>query len=171
MQRSIYIKDDDVHYFDRAQEIAGAESLSVVITEAVRKYVVDHETRQAGYEEIVLKVGPEGYERTKRFIGRFLADDVLYVGRTSDRRDKRWELAVYETAKGRLVLYAEFSTAWQGEQGHSHLVLFNTTGQFFRDARSGVTADDDYTEIPIPGSLADAVEEALGRETGEWLDI
>ena len=171
MQRSIYIKDDDAHLFDRAQEIAGAESLSVVITEAIRKFVTDHETRQAGYEEIVLKVGPEGHERTKRFIGRLLADDVMYVGRTSDRRDKRWDLTVYETAKGRLVLYAEFATAWQGEQGHSHLVLFNSADQFFRDARSGVSVDDDYAEIPLPGSLADAVEEALGRETGEWLDI
>lgn len=172
-QTTIYIKEEDLPVFERAKQIAGEESLSSVIAQAVRQFVTTHETREKGYEEIKLLVGREDMERTKRFVGRFLAEEEVYVGKTNDRRDRRWKLTAYETAKGKIVIFAKYITLWQHEMSHSHMLIFNSLEDLQRDAKPGKIFDehDDYAEIPFPGSLLDAIEEALGRDPGEWLDI
>ena len=49
--KTIYVSDDDLPLFQRAQEIAGGK-LSAAITAALRRYVEVEEGRQQGFEEV-----------------------------------------------------------------------------------------------------------------------
>lgn len=70
--KTIYVSDDDLPLFTRAQELVGG-NLSGAIVTALRRFIDVEEGKQAGYEEVVLPVGPDGARR-QRFSGRSLAD-------------------------------------------------------------------------------------------------
>ena len=69
--KTIYVSDDDLPLYKRAQELAG--NLSSAISIALRKYVELEEGRLEGYDEITVRVGP-GAGRKQRFSGVLLAE-------------------------------------------------------------------------------------------------
>ncbi|MFD1052468.1 hypothetical protein ACFQ1S_46215, partial [Kibdelosporangium lantanae] len=69
--KTIYVSDEDMPVFRRAQELAGS-NLSAAITAALRRYVEIEEGRLAGYDEIVLPVGIDNAGRKVRFSGVLL---------------------------------------------------------------------------------------------------
>jgi EXLDI family protein len=54
--KTIYVADDAQELFQRAQELAGG-NLSSAITTALKRYVEAEDARQAGYDEVIVKVG------------------------------------------------------------------------------------------------------------------
>ncbi len=54
--KTIYVSDDAQELFQRAQELAGG-NLSSAITTALKRYVEGEDARQAGFEEVIVKVG------------------------------------------------------------------------------------------------------------------
>jgi EXLDI family protein len=54
--RTIYVSDEDQPVFKRAQELAG-DNLSSAISQALKRFVEVEEAREAGYDEVVVKVG------------------------------------------------------------------------------------------------------------------
>nr|BFE85439.1 hypothetical protein GCM10020093_080400 [Planobispora longispora] len=66
--KTIYVSDEDLPLFNRAQELAGGK-LSAAISMALRRYVEMEEGRQEGYDEIVVKVGQGAAVRKQRFQG------------------------------------------------------------------------------------------------------
>ncbi|BCB75612.1 hypothetical protein Pflav_020220 [Phytohabitans flavus] len=70
--KTIYVSDDDMPLFRRAQELAGG-NLSAAISTAVRRYVDIEEGRQEGYDEIIVRIGP-GKGRKQRFSGVLLGE-------------------------------------------------------------------------------------------------
>src|SRR5260221_8430078 len=65
--KTIYVSDDDLPFYERAQDLA-AGNLSAAISAAVRRYVQVEEGRQEGYDEIIVRVGA-GAGRKVRFSG------------------------------------------------------------------------------------------------------
>ncbi|MGV9712643.1 EXLDI protein [Gordonia sp. NPDC003424] len=96
--KTIYVSDDDIALLNRAQEVSGG-NLSGAIIEALRAYIRSADHRDAGFEEVVLRDGPNGIRR-KRFFGRQLATDIVYDDSTGNATERR----VYEGPTGKLVL-------------------------------------------------------------------
>src|SRR5688572_7587509 len=70
--KTIYVAEDDLPLFERAQELAGA-NLSSAIVRALRKFIELEEARQHGLDEITVLVGTPGIHKQKRFMGTRLA--------------------------------------------------------------------------------------------------
>ncbi|WHT15708.1 EXLDI protein [Crossiella sp. CA-258035] len=108
--KTIYVSGDDLELFARAQELAGG-SLSAAIVAALRRYVDMEEGRAAGFDEVVVKVGP-GVGRKVRFSGVLLGE----WGNASDQRVEVYR--VYRSRTGKFVLHIDRSPEWTaGEPG------------------------------------------------------
>ena len=107
--KTIYVSDADTPLFDRAQELAGG-NLSSAIAAALRRYVENEETLEAG--EIIIKVGAHGAYRQQRFSGR-------QVGKLSIPSPDQTRLLLYRvylTNKGNLAVYIRETPHWAGRR-------------------------------------------------------
>ncbi|NEW38573.1 EXLDI protein [Nocardia cyriacigeorgica] len=99
--KTIYVADDDLALFQRAQELVGGNLSGAVVT-ALRRFIELEEGRQEGFEDIVLRVGHNG-ARQVRFEGALL-------GEWRDVNDTRTEhVRVFRSRKGKFVLHAQYS--------------------------------------------------------------
>ena len=171
--KTIYVSDDDLPLYKKAQELAG--NLSSAISIALRKYVEMEEGRLEGYDEITVRVG-RGTGRKQRFSGVLLAEG----GRSNKTGYEAFK--VYRSRTGKYVLHADrrnqftvnadderYLTGWRSwvgnwssdqswsmAQGESTLQVFETVEEL-RDL--------------IPEDLYALVEEAESHPTVEDLDI
>ena len=97
--RTIYVSEGDQEIFKRAQELAG-DNLSAAITNALKRYVDLEDARQAGFDEIVVKVGL-GAGRKVRFTGVLLGEWMDTVG----ERFEHW--SVYRGPTGKFAVHVE----------------------------------------------------------------
>ena len=102
--KTIYVSDDDLPLYQRAQELAGG-NLSAALARALRRFVEVEEGRQEGYDEITVKVGP-GAGRKVRFSGVLLGE----WGHSTGSRVE--EFRVYRTRTGKFVVYMTRSPDW-----------------------------------------------------------
>jgi EXLDI family protein len=102
--KTIYVSDEDLPLFQRAQELAGGK-LSTAISVALRRYVEMEEGRKEGYDEIIVQVG-QGTGRKQRFSGVLLGE----WGRTTGNRMEMFR--VYRSRQGRYVLHVDRSPDW-----------------------------------------------------------
>lgn len=110
--KTIYVSDDDLALFERAQELAGA-NLSAAIVRALRRFIELEEAKERGLDEITVMVNSEGAHRYKRFIGQSL---VRWVQPT--RNNKGTEVMnVYRTAGKRYALHTRTLPDWKPEFG------------------------------------------------------
>jgi EXLDI family protein len=105
--KTIYVADSDLPLFERAQTLAG-NNLSAAIAHALRRYVEVAGAGEQGYTEITVRVGDKGTYTMKRFLGRPLAH--RRVREAGSSRVIRYR--VFQTAKGKLVLYTKISPDW-----------------------------------------------------------
>ncbi|MFQ6329563.1 EXLDI protein [Nocardia sp. NBC_01009] len=99
--KTIYVSDDDLALFQRAQELVGG-NLSGAVTTALRRFIELEEGRLEGYDEVVLRVGHNGV-RQVRFSGALL-------GEWRDVNEQRIEhVQVYRSRKGKFVMHAQYS--------------------------------------------------------------
>jgi EXLDI family protein len=103
--KTIYVSDDDLELYQRAQELAGG-NLSAAIAAALRRYVEIEEGRQVGYDEITVSVGHGGIRRKQRFSGVLLGEWERMTGSRMER------YRVYRTQRGRFVLHMGRSAEW-----------------------------------------------------------
>jgi len=106
MNKTIYVRDEDVATWERAKELAG-EKLAPIIAEALRRFVAEKEAEPRGFGRIELSFNDgdsKGLPRRKAFFGRWVfppdkpecLSDV-----TGSGRDRYCAVAI--TAKGALV--------------------------------------------------------------------
>ncbi|MGW0183515.1 EXLDI protein [Nocardia sp. NPDC003345] len=99
--KTIYVADDDLPLFQRAQELVGGNLSGAVVT-ALRRFIELEEGKVEGYDEVVLRVGHNGV-RQVRFQGSLL-------GEYRDEDDERMEhVRVFRSRKGKFVLHAQYS--------------------------------------------------------------
>jgi EXLDI family protein len=121
--KTIYVSDDDMPLFERAQELSG-DKLSSVIARALRRFVEVEEARGRGLEEITVLVGKPGALRRKRFIGTRL----VRVFQDSSKGEvpeavnifqgKGTEVVnIYQTAGNRFALHVHTILDWEASWG------------------------------------------------------
>jgi EXLDI family protein len=97
--KTIYVSDNDLPVYQRAQELAG-DNLSAAIAAALRRYVDVEESRHDGFDEIVVRVGPPP-GRKVRFMG-------VLLGEWTDSGWSRFEaIRVYRSQKGKYVVHTD----------------------------------------------------------------
>ena len=99
-RKNIYVRDEDQDVWERAEKLADGDSISAIVTEALRQFVL-HREQSSGtglYERQELEIASVDQrlnaidgERKIAFQGRLLVSDDLYD--------------VYETAKHQLLFY------------------------------------------------------------------
>lgn len=157
--KTIYVSDDDLPLFQRAQEIAGGK-LSVAIAAALRRYVEVEEGRQQGYEEVIVRVGP-GLGRKQRFAGMLLAE----MEQTGNERDETYR--IYRTRTEKFVVHHERSEA--------HVNTGPNAEKYRTGWRAWVgdwSANQSWTRIPADSTLRivgdlDALREIIPHELYE----
>jgi EXLDI family protein len=105
--KTIYVSDDDLPLFERAQELAGA-NLSSSIVQALRRFVELEEARQKGFNEITVIVNSEGAHRRKRFIGQRL---VRWLQPTANGKGTHI-INIYRTAGKRYAVHTRTLPEW-----------------------------------------------------------
>ncbi|MEV0199794.1 EXLDI protein [Nonomuraea sp. NPDC050691] len=161
--KTIYVSDEDLPLFQRAQELAGGK-LSTAISVALRRYVEMEEGRQEGYDEIIVKVG-QGAGRKQRFSGVLLGE----WGRTQRNRVEMFR--VYRSRQGRYVLHVDRSADWTDNSGGDNWL----EGMFSRGAWRTYLglADSSWGFIEGEATLevVDTVEELRGKIPEEFYDL
>jgi EXLDI family protein len=173
--KTIYVSDDDLPLYQRAQELAGG-TLSAAISTALRRYVEVEEGRKQGYDEIVLRVGP-GLGRKRRFSGVLLAE---WNRSTNDRTEA---YRVYQARSGKFVVHIERSEAhtsnnpdaekwntgwraWVGDWSANQIWTRTPAESSLRIAESL----DELRDL-VPVELYDVVADIADQPTIEDLDI
>src|SRR5262245_14303364 len=110
--KTIYVSEDDLPLFERAQELSGA-NLSSAIVRALRRFIELEEARQRGFDEITVIVNGEGAHRRKRFLGYRL---VRWLQPTANGKGTEI-LNVYRTAGDRYALHTPSLPDWKASAG------------------------------------------------------
>jgi EXLDI family protein len=172
--KTIYVSDDDLTLYTRAQELSGG-NLSATITIALKRYVEVEEGRREGYDEITVKVGV-GPGRRVRFSGVLLGE----WGRSTSKTVEVYR--VYRTLKGKFAIHVERSPdyVWSGDNAkgggwrgvlQAYLGPNQTWGSTQGDASLDVVDTADELRARIPAELADLIAAVLDQPTIEQLDI
>jgi len=172
--KTIYVADDDLPLFRRAQEIGGG-NLSAAILAALRRYVEVEEGRREGYDEITVKVGP-GAGRKQRFTGVLLGE----WGRSTSKTVELFK--VYRSQKGKFVVHTERSPdyVWTagdnpGAGGWRGLLNAFNPNQTWGATQGEATLDvvDTVEELreKIPPELYDLIASVAEQPPVEDLDI
>jgi EXLDI family protein len=171
--KTIYVSDDDLPLYKRAQELAG--NLSSAISIALRKYVELEEGRLEGYDEITVRVG-RGTGRKQRFSGVLLAEG----GRSSSTGYEAFK--VYRSRTGKFVLHADrrsqFAVSGDDERylsGWRSWIGNWSTDQSWSmvQGEQTLTVVDTVEELRalVPDDLYVLIEEAAEQPAVEDLDI
>jgi EXLDI family protein len=172
--KTIYVSDDDLALYARAQELSGG-NLSATISTALKRYVEAEEGRREGYDEITVKVGV-GPGRKVRFSGVLLGE----WGRSTSKTVEIYR--VYRTLKGKFAIHVERSPdyVWSGDTAkgsgwrgvlQAYLGPNQTWGSTQGDASLDVVETPDELRARIPAELADLIAAVLDQPTIEELDI
>ena len=172
--KTIYVSDDDLPLYRRAQELAGG-NLSAAISTALRRYVEIEEGRQEGYDEIIVRVGP-GKGRKQRFSGVLLGE----WGHSTSQRVEVFR--VYRTRTGKFVVHVERSAGWMtGPDPEKWASGWRSwVGNWSSNQTWGMTPAESTLHIAdsldelrdlLPAELFDMVVDAADQPTIEDLDI
>jgi EXLDI family protein len=172
--KTIYVSDDDLPLYQRAQELAGG-NLSATIAAALRRLIEAEEGRLEGYDEIIVKVGL-GAGRKQRFTGLLLGE----WGRSTSSRVEVFR--VYRTRTGKYAVHIvrspewtsgsdseKWSTGWRSYVGNWSS---NQTWSFTQgEATLRVAESLDALRDMIPPELYDMVAALAEQPAVEDLDI
>jgi hypothetical protein len=106
MNKTIYIKDEDVAVWEKAKELAG-EKLSPIIVDGLRRYVAENEAKVKGFERIELSysdLDSNGLTRRKAFYGRWIFPPSKPLDLWHDEQEDADRYIVAVTAKGSVVI-------------------------------------------------------------------
>ncbi|MGO9228630.1 MAG: hypothetical protein ACLQKA_05375 [Bryobacteraceae bacterium] len=111
MNKTIYIRDKDEPIWERARELAGAEGISSIVVESLKKFVAHKEAEEAvakGFERIVVKFNDASAHhipRIKAFYGKWIIPIAEPLKVCTEDGDTSWWYSVAVTAKGSAVVF------------------------------------------------------------------
>ena len=156
--KTIYVSEDDLPLYQRAQELAGG-NLSAAISAALKRHVDIEEGRRDGYDEIIVRVGT-GHRR-QRFSG-------VLIGEWGHSTSQRVEVyRVYRTRSGKYAVHIERSAEWTSGPDAERWA----TG--WRSWVGNWSSDQTWTMTPAEASLqvADTLEELRALLPAELYDL
>jgi len=169
--KTIYVSDDDLPIYGRAQELAGG-NLSAAIARALRRFVDVEESRREGYQEFTVRVGPTPSKKI-RFTGVPLGEWLSTVNGASEH------VRVFGTRSGKYVIHTDRSAGftmvdsqgkpagWRGHLGIGD-VSYGTS-----PARSTLDIVDDLDGVRerVPPPLYDIVVSSVHPAPVEDLEV
>lgn len=170
--KTIYVSDDDLPLYKRAQELSGG-NLSSAIALALRRYVDVEEGREEGFQEIVVKVGPGGV-RKQRFSGVLLGE----WGRSTSQKVEEYK--VYVSRSGKFVLHVSRSPEWKSGDDKHNSGWRSWIGNWSSNQTWGYTPAESTLHVVdtldelltlVPDELHDMVAAAAQQPQVEDLDI
>jgi|HubBroStandDraft_1064217.scaffolds.fasta_scaffold61762_4 hypothetical protein len=109
MNKTVYLRDDEVPLWEKARELSG-DKLSPVIVAALKRFVAEREAEAKGYERIEVSFNDSQdhwMPKIKAFYGRWIIDREKPL-KLHDEDGHEFDLfSVAETAKGNVVVYTE----------------------------------------------------------------
>lgn len=168
--KTIYVSDNDLPLYERAQDLAGG-NLSAAIVTALRRFVEVQEASIEGYQEITVQVGLGKGGRKLRFSGMLLGEWRHYTG------DREERYRVYRTPKGKFALHLERSPEWtagpNNTGGWRSYLGMGTQDWRFAQGQSTLEVVDSLEALRelIPPELYEIVVSMAEQLTVEELDI
>lgn len=131
MNRTIYVRDEDVPTWERARELAG-DKLSPVILDGLRRFVATKEAEGKGFERIEVlyqDAAENGLPKAKAFFGRWIFPrDKPYRLETDGAFGSSQDCtAVAVTAKGRIVILQWHE--YEGEPSAQFFKVYDTLNE------------------------------------------
>ena len=166
--RTIYVSEDDQSLFQRAQELAGG-NLSSAITSALKRYVEVEDARQAGFDEVIVKVGV-GAGRKVRFSARLLGEWFNTEG------EKFEHFRVYRGAK-KFALHIERTAYFEMRDAQGNPLTgwraWTGIGMASGGGKPEVATLDTLDELRdhVPAGLFEVVAASVKHPNVEELDI
>jgi hypothetical protein len=130
--KSVYVKDEDVHIWDKAKDLAG-ESLSQLLTSYIKQLVITKESANLGKERIVLHYKEDiGIPVAKSFYGKWIIDPSNALQETESYGIDNY--AVASTQKNNIVVFNFLSNGEkqpneEGKFGLGVLYVFNNVDE------------------------------------------
>src|SRR4051794_3502870 len=106
MNKTIYLRDEDVAIWEKAKEFAG-DTLSQIVVLGLKQYVAARDAEKRDFERIVLEFrdSDKGHlPQKKAFYGRWIISPNEPC-RVTDDGDGVYYGAVAETAKGNIAIF------------------------------------------------------------------
>ena len=124
MNKTIYIRDEDVPIWDRAKELAG-DKLSPTIIAGLKRFIADHEAMAKSFERIEVSYNDadaHDVPKRKAFYGRWIFPPKKAIELIDEEDGTSYSYAVAVTAKGAAVVYRWESDA-EGTRGYRLLTF------------------------------------------------
>jgi hypothetical protein len=161
--KTLYVREEDVPIWERAEQAAAAtrQSVSQLVAAALRRYLPSLSASEGMMEEISVKVGdrvtplhehpssPADYGRTEVFTGKWLVPPGEDQSRFT-RETTGYHYAVALTKRGQIAVWRYHPQA-------------------LREAVLDVFAS--IQEVDLPGDIHDKAGAALGGQAITWRDI
>ncbi|GAB3407319.1 EXLDI protein [Flindersiella endophytica] len=168
--KTIYVADNDLELYNRAQELAGG-NLSQAISQALRRYVEVREATVEGLKEITVKVGRGTLRKQKRFVGTEIARWRHKAG-----EDLFETYKVYRTQKEKFAVEILRSASMKTVMKGAAMDWATHDDDFdpMEEAKETVLAIYDTLENlkqNVPAELGDLVEQRITEPQVEDLDI
>jgi hypothetical protein len=154
--KTIYVPDEDLQVFDKAKEIAG-DSLSAVVIQALKDFILKKEVEDGSFKEIKRWVGVENLDNNTidgkyiRFHGRMLseASKEFDVGHT-------FYFELFLTKKNQFFLYMVDENLAGGEVSSSYKPPFANIRDVMKcDVPAKLIID---AEKQMPGVLCEELD-------------
>ena len=118
MNKTLYIRDEDIEIWDRARELAG-DKLSPIIVAGLKRFIAEKEAEEAerkGFGRIEISyndAGHHGIPKRKAFTGKWIysLDEPLRF--SSEDGDKTWYYAIAQTSKCNFA-FLSWEGDWEG---------------------------------------------------------
>jgi hypothetical protein len=110
MNKTIYIRDEDVSVWERARELAG-DKLAPIIMTGLKRFIAEREAQEAaakGFERIELEFNDADdhfIPKIKAFNGRWIIPKTKPHKVTNEDGDRQWSYSLALTLKGSTVVY------------------------------------------------------------------
>ncbi|NNH74446.1 EXLDI protein [Nocardia uniformis] len=170
--KTIYVSDEDLKLFTRAQELVGG-NLSGAIVTALRRYIELEEGRIEGFEEIVLPVGHNGV-RQVRFSGALLGESRDFDA----EGNVQTHIQVFRSRKGKFVLHIH-AADWNDYSANFNWLkemkswrgLLGVGDPSWGDYTLTIVDTIEELQDSIPAKLYERVADIADRPAVEDLDI
>lgn len=159
--KTLYIRDDDVPVWERAEEAAtrSRQSVSQLVTAALRAYLPLMFTPEDQLEDIRVRVGPgvrhfdasvADYAQLESFTGRWLVPPGEQACSSATRHTTQYCYAVALTRRGQIAVYRYHQRAEQP---------------------AALEAYPSLEDADLPGDIMALAADALGQQRIRWRDI
>jgi hypothetical protein len=120
MNKTVYLRDEEVPIWEKARELAG-DKLSPIIVTALRRFIAENEASAKGYNRIELAFDDSDDNNLPKkigFYGRWIFDLENPLKSRSENDSEYRHYSVGETAKGNVFIYThkeDWESSWAYE--------------------------------------------------------